>query len=188
MTSLTLLWLPVLLSAVFVFVASSVIHMALPWHRGDYRHLPDEPSLLESLRRHGLTPGQYMFPSCKSMKDMGSPEMLKKFQQGPVGLLVVRKSGMPNMGTALGAWFVFCIVVSVFVGYLTGLATAPGAAGMKVFRIAGTVGVLGYAFSSVTDSIWKSISWGTTCRFVVDGIVYGLVTAATFAWLWPAAA
>jgi len=31
MTGLHSLWLPILLSAVIVFVVSSVIHMALPW-------------------------------------------------------------------------------------------------------------------------------------------------------------
>ena len=41
MTAVTALWLPILVSAVLVFVASSVIHMATPWHAGDYRSVPD---------------------------------------------------------------------------------------------------------------------------------------------------
>lgn len=186
MTALTLLWLPILLSAVFVFVVSSVIHMALPIHRNDYQKLPDEASLLESLRRHTLPPGQYVFPSCKSMQEMGQPEMLKKYQQGPVGFLLMRKAGIPNIGPSLAAWFLFCIVVSVFVGYLTGLACKPGSEFLAVFRVAGACGVLGYAFTNVTESIWKGVAWRTAFKFVFDGLVYGLVTAATFAWLWPA--
>lgn len=42
MVTLSALWLPILLSAVIVFVASSIIHMAIPIHKNDYRQLPDE--------------------------------------------------------------------------------------------------------------------------------------------------
>lgn len=186
MTSLALLWLPTVLSAVFVFVASSVVHMVLQWHQADYRKLPDEDGTLEALRRTGVGPGQYMFPCAASMKEMGTPEMCAKFARGPIGTLIVRPGGSLQMGKALGTWFAFCLVVSVFVGYLTGLAKAPGTDG--VFRIAATVATLAYAFSSVTDSIWKGVAWSTTARFVVDGLVYAAITGATFTWLWPAAA
>ena len=37
MVSLADLWLPILLSAVLVFVASSLIHMVLGWHRHDFK-------------------------------------------------------------------------------------------------------------------------------------------------------
>jgi hypothetical protein len=186
MTTLADLWLPILVSAVFVFVASSLIHMVLQIHKGDYEKLPDEASALQALRAAGVRPGQFMFPCPSSMKDCGSPEMIAKWQEGPVGTLVMRPNGAPGMGKALGQWFAFCLVVSVFVAYLTGLALPPGADAMRVFRIAGTVAVLGHAFSSVNDSIWKGIRWRTTLKFVFDGIVYGLVTGAAFAWLWPA--
>lgn len=188
MTTLAALWLPILLSAVFVFVVSSLFHMLLPIHKGDYRKLPDEAGTLEAMRRTGVVPGQYMFPCPASMKDMGSPEMQAKFAQGPVGTLIVRSGNGMNMGRALGQWFAFCVVIGVFTAYLTGLACAPGSAGLRVFRIAATIAVLGYAFSSVADSIWKGVRWSTTCKFVFDGVVYALVTGATFAWLWPAAA
>lgn len=188
MTTLAALWLPILLSAVFVFVASSVIHMALPMHKSDYKKLPNEASLLDAIRKVGVSPGEYLFPCPNSMKEMGSPEMLAKFNQGPVGSLVVRPSGPPCMGKALGQWFAFCLVISLFVAYLTGIAVAPGTDYMRVFRIAGTVAVLGYAFSNVTNSIWKGVSWGVTLKFAIDGVIYGLVTAGTFGWLWPAAA
>jgi hypothetical protein len=185
MTTLAALWLPILLSAVFVFVVSSVIHMALPIHRNDYKKLPDEDKILDALR--GIVPaGQYVFPRCSSMKEMSSPEMVEKLKRGPVGTLIVR--GRISMGASLMQWFVFCIVIGLFVAYLTGLVEPAGAEGMRVFRIAGTVAVLGYAFSGVTDSIWKGVSWSTAGKFVVDGLVYGIVTGATFAWLWPAAA
>ena len=186
MTSLAALWLPILLAAVLVFVVSSLVHMVLQIHKHDYTKLPDENAVLELLRRTGVGAGQFVFPHCASMEEMKSPQMQERWRTGPCGTLIVRPAGGMGMGKALLQWFVFCIVISVFVAYLTGLAKAPGADG--VFRIASTVGLLGYGFSSVTDSIWKAVSWTTTARFLFDGLLYALVTGATFAWLWPAAA
>lgn len=184
MVELVALWLPILLSAVFVFLVSSVIHMALPIHKNDYGKMPDEDRVLDALRA-AVPPGQYRFPYASSMKECGSPEMVAKFQRGPVGTIVVMR-GM-QMGKALGQWFVFCIVIGVFVAYLTGLVLPAGTEYMRVFRVAGTAAVLAHAFSSVNDSIWKGVRWSTTFKFLFDGVVYGLVTAGTFAWLWPAA-
>jgi len=48
MVSITALWLPILLSAVIVFVASSIIHMLLPIHKSDYRKLPDEEKVMDA--------------------------------------------------------------------------------------------------------------------------------------------
>ena len=186
MTTLASLWLPILLSAVFVFLVSSVIHMVLQIHKKDYAKLPDEDGILNFLRGK-IAPGQYMFPCAGSMQEYGTPEMQAKFERGPIGTIIVRGADATNLGKALLQWFVCCIVISVFVAYLTGVALAPGADYMKVFRISGTIAVLGYAFSGVTDSIWKGVSWSTTCKFVFDGVLYGLVTAGTFGWLWPSA-
>ncbi len=184
MVPLVALWLPILLSAVFVFVVSSVIHMALPIHKGDYGKMPGEDRVLDAMQGT-VPPGQYRFPYASSMQEYGSPEMKAKFQRGPVGTIVV-VPGM-NMGKALGQWFVFTLVVGLCTAYVGGLVLAPGTAGSMVFRITGTVAVLCHAFSSVNDSIWKGLKWSTTFKFVFDGVVYGLTTGATFAWLWPAA-
>jgi hypothetical protein len=188
MTTLAALWLPILAAAVAVFIVSSIIHMVLPIHASDYRKLPDEESVLDAMRRTGVQPGQFMFPCPASMQDMATPEMQAKFQRGPVGSLIVRPSGPMRMGAALLQWFFYCILVGVFVAYLTGLATAPGAAASHVFRVTATVALLGYAFWSIHDSIWKGLAWSTTAKFVFDGVAYALVTGAVFAWLWPAAA
>lgn len=184
MTSLAALWLPILLSAVFVFVASSLIHMVLQIHKNDYGGMPGEDRVLDALRS-SVPPGQYRFPYVASMKDCGTPEMKAKFERGPIGTIVLVPS--INMGKALGQWFAFCVVIGIFVAYLTGLSVPAGADSMRVFRVAGAAALLGYAFSSVTDSIWKGVSWGVTLRFLFDGVVYALVAAGTFAWLWPAA-
>ncbi len=185
MPSLASLWLPILLSAVAVFVMSSLVHMVLQVHKNDYKKLPDEPGLIEALRRAGVGAGQYVFPHCASMEEMKSEAMQARWRSGPCGTLIVRPAGGIGMGKALGQWFLFCIVVTVMVAYLTSLAKGPGAPG--VFRVATTVAFLGYAFSSVTDSIWKTIAWSTTWRFVFDGVLYALATGAVFAALWPAA-
>ncbi|MCK5945445.1 MAG: hypothetical protein KAI24_25870 [Planctomycetes bacterium] len=188
MTSLALLWLPILLSAVFVFVVSSIVHMVVPIHAGDYKKMPDEDVVRDAIRTAKVPPGQYMYPGCESMKDYGSEVLQQKFAEGPVGVMVVRPNGMPNMGKALLQWFVLCLLISTLVAHLTGFALPPGAAGGKVFHLAALLALLGYAFSSVNDSIWKGVSWTVTGKFVFDGVLYAAATGATFWWLWPAAA
>ena len=187
MLSIAELWLPIVLSAVFVLIVSSIIHMCLPIHKGDYRKLPGEEHVLETMRAQSVAPGSYMFPCPNSMKDMCSPEMVEKRQRGPVGFLTVVPSGPPGMGMNLVQWFIFSFVV----GFLTAAAAKTGLrAGADyhdVFHLTAVVATLGYGVSHIPDSIWKGVGWIITCKFIFDGVVYGLVTAATFAWLWPAA-
>ena len=57
MIGLGALWLPILLSAVIVFIASSIIHMGPFWHRGDYPKLPNEDGVLNALRPFAIPPG-----------------------------------------------------------------------------------------------------------------------------------
>lgn len=179
------LWLPILLSAVIVFVASSIMHMALPIHKSDYRKLPEEAKVLDGLRAAGVTPGrEYRFPFC-SMKEMKTPEGIEKFKRGPVGLLVITPSGAPGMGKALGQWFVYCVVVSVFAAYLAGRTRIPGTEYLEVFRVAGTTAFLGYSVALIQNAIWRGETWGVTLKHVFDGLIYGLLTAGTFGWLWP---
>jgi hypothetical protein len=186
--SLADLWLAILLSAVFVFVASSILHMLLPIHKGDLKKLPGEAEVLEAMRNQGVQPGDYMFPCPASMKDCGSPEMVEKFKQGPVGNMTVVASGPPSMGKSLVQWFLYCVLISFFAAYITTFSLEPGAHYLKVFRLTGTVAVVGYAFGSITNSIWKGTSWWVTLKFIFDGVIYGLLTAGTFGWLWPHAA
>ena len=181
------LWLPIVLSAVFVFVVSSVVHMALPLHKGDFRKLANEEQVLAALRANGVQSGQYMFPCAGSMKEMGTPEMQAKLAQGPVGNMIVLPPGGHSIGRSLVQWFVLSLVLGACSGYVAGIALGPGADLNLVFRIVSTAALLGYAFSHASDSIWKGLSWGVTARFFVDGLLYALTTGATFAWLWPAA-
>lgn len=187
MLSLFDLWLPILASGAAVFVVSSIVHMCLPIHKGDYGKLPGEDAILGSMRDHGVNPGQYMFPGCTSMKEMGTPEMGEKYKRGPVGYLSVLPTGTPNMGKSLLLWFLLTILVGIFVAYLASQALRAGEDYMKVFRFCGSAAILGHAVGSIHDSIWKGVRWSITLKFVFDGVLYGLVTAGVFAWLWPAA-
>jgi hypothetical protein len=184
MVSLSALWLPIVLSAVIVFVASSIMHMVLPYHRSDYQQLPEEEKVLGALRGVGLKRGLYHFPHC-TVKEMKSPAMVEKFKQGPVGLLTVFPSGPVNLPKYLVQWFVFCLVIGFFVAYLTGRTVTEGAAYLKVFRVAGTAAFLGYGLGNLSNSIWRGQPWSNTIKEVFDGLIYGLLTAGTFGWLWP---
>jgi len=185
MVPIPALWLPILLSAVIVFVASFILHMALPLHKGDYRRLPDEGKVMEALRAAGVTPGRvYHFPFT-SMKEMKAPATVEKFERGPVGLLTIFPSRAPAMGKYLLQWFLYCVVVSIFAAYLTGRTRAPGTQYLEVFRIAGSSAFLGYSLALVQNTIWKGETWGVTLKHVVDGLIYALLTAGTFGWLWP---
>jgi hypothetical protein len=184
MVSLTALLLPILLSAVIVFVASSVIHMVLKYHTSDYRQLPEEDKLLAALRPAGLTPGLYHFPYC-SHKDMNSPAMQEKFKQGPVGFLTLYPSGPVAMPKFLGMWFAYCLLVGVFVAYLTGRTVVPGAQYQAVFRVAGTAAFLAFGLGPLVNGIWKGQPWTMVLKEAFDGLVYSLLTAGTFGWLWP---
>jgi hypothetical protein len=186
MVSMTELWLPILLSAVFVFIASSIIHMCTPMHKGDFRKMPGEDSILTQMRAQGLQPGSYMFPCAASMKDCGSPEMIEKFKLGPVGMVTVMPSGAPGMGKNLVQWFLFSLLVSALVAHLAGQVFVPGTGGKLVFHLTALAAVLGYATRPLPDSIWKGQPWSITIKFVIDGVIYAVVTGLTFVWLWPA--
>jgi hypothetical protein len=182
------LWLPIVLSAVFVFVASSILHMVLPLHKNDYKKLASEADILTAMRSAGTQPGEYMFPCAESMAAMGTPEMIEKFNQGPVGYMTILPNGPFNIGKSLGQWFAYSVIVSMLCGYLAYATLGAGATGMAVFRVIGVTSILAYAVSHVPDSIWKGHSWTSTAKFIFDGLVYGVVTAATFSWMWPEAA
>jgi hypothetical protein len=185
MTSLIHLWLPILLSAIGVYIASTIIHMVLKfWHTPDYHGFSNDDEVRAAIRKGNPAPGVYMMPFCK-MEEMKKPENQDKFKQGPVGLLLLRPSGKPGMAKNLVQWFIFCLLVSYFCAYLAGSTLAGGTAGLQVFRVVGTAGIMAYAFGSIPSGIWEGRPWNVVIKAIIDGIIYGLVTAAIFAWLWP---
>lgn len=183
MVSLGSLWLAIVLAGVFVFLASSIIHMVIKYHNKDYRSLPNEEAARAALR--GVPAGQYIVPWCQDMKDLEKPDVKQKFVEGPVGLIWLRQPAAPTMGPALMQWFVFCLVVSLFAGYVGARTLPAGAEYLAVFRVTGTVAFVGYGLSSAADSIWAGKPWGVTFKHFIDALVYGLVTGGTFGWRWP---
>ncbi len=185
MVGLSGLWMPILLSGVFVFIASSVIHMALGYHAGDFKAPPQQDALADAMRPFNLEPGDYMMPRPASMKDMGTPEYLEKHRKGPVVIMTVLPSGQLGMGKQLGSWFIFTLVVSGFVAYVTGRTNALGADYLAVFRIAGAVAFGAYALGEWPAGIWYGKSTRTLLISTFDSLVYALITAGVFGWLWP---
>ncbi len=184
MVPLSALWLPILLSAVIIFVASSIMHMLLRYHASDYSQLPDEDNILSALRTANLKRGLYIFPFC-THQDMKSPATIEKFKQGPVGHLTIIPSGPPAMPKYLVLWFAYCLVIGFFVAYLTGHTVPAGAPYPAVFRVAGTAAFLAYGLGHLSNAIWKGQTWSATIKELIDGLVYGLLTAGTFGWLYP---
>lgn len=179
------LWLPILLSAVFVFIASSILHMFIPIHKNDCKALPNEDAALDAIRASNPAPGEYMFPHCADMKEMASEEMTAKYARGPVGFMIISPTGTPSMGKPLTQWFLLCIATSLLCGLLGSMTMMAGAEFGTVMKFM-TIASFGmYGMSSVTNSIWKCVPWNTTMKFLFDGLVYALVTGASFAWLWP---
>jgi hypothetical protein len=185
MVPLLSLWLPIVAGAVAVFVTSTLVHMVLRWHAGDYRQLPREDEVRALLRGAGVTPGFYHFPWGRSPQEMGTPEMKARFVEGPVGMLTIVPSGPIRMGRHLLLWFLYAVLVGVFTAYVTGRALAPGADFREVFRFAGATALMAYGLGPVVDSIWKGQRWGATAKNVADGVLYSLAMAAAFGWLWP---
>ncbi len=179
------LWLPILLSAVIVFLASSIIHMFLPYHRNDVKKLSDEDAVMDALRNFDIPPGDYMTPRAIGSRECKDPAFIEKMNKGPVAVFTVMPSGPPAMGKSLAQWFVYCVVVSIFTAYIAGRALGSGAEYLAVFRFAGATAFLGYALALWQNSIWWKRAWSTTVKSTFDGLVYGLLTAGTFAWLWP---
>jgi Flp pilus assembly protein TadB len=185
MVSIPSLWLPILLAAVIVFVASSLIHMVLGYHKNDVRKLANEEAVSDAFRALGIPPGDYALPCASSTHDLKDPAFQARLAKGPIVFMTVAPGGSAGMGPALAMWFVYCLVVGVFAAYIAGRALGPGAHYLAVFRFAGATAFLGYSLALVQHSIWYKRSWATTARSVFDGLIFACLTAGTFGWLWP---
>jgi len=185
MTGLIALWLPILVSAVLVFIASALIHTVLPWHKGDYRSVANEEQVSAALRPFAIPPGDYILPRPASSADLKSPEFLERVRQGPNIVMTVLPNAQWSMGRNLGLWFLYCLIVSILAAWLTGLAAPPGSDYHAVFHFVAITAFIGYAVALWQMSIWWRRSWMTTFKATIDGIIYALLTAGAFAWLWP---
>jgi hypothetical protein len=183
MEFLSQLWMPILLSAVFVWFSSFILHMLLPMHKGECSGVPDEAKLNAALE--GVAPGMYMFPWCgTTMAEMKSPEYEEKQRVGPNGVLTVWP-GPTQMGRNMVLTLLFYLVVGVFVAYVASHALPVGTPYLKVFQIAGAVAFMAHGLGWMPNMIWYGGSTRSFWTYLIDSIVYALLTAGTFAWLWP---
>jgi len=185
MIGIASLWLPIVLAAVIVFVASSVIHMAPLWHRSDYSVMPREADFMAAVRPFGLPPGDYFVPWSARMKDMKSPEFQEKMRQGPVALVSVLPNGPLSMGKPLLLWFIYLLVVCSLTALIAGRTLPPGTVYPRVFKVVLVVSFMGYSLALLQNSIWLRRSWVVTLKGCFDGLIYAALTAGTFGWLWP---
>ena len=186
MVTIGALWLPILLSAIAVWVASVIIWMVMPHHKSDFAKLPDEDAARQALTPQGLVPGQYSIPYAVSARDLQDPETVRRFEEGPVGFLTVVPSGTPTMGGKIALSFVFYLVISLVVAYLASRTLDPGADYLAVFRVTGTVAWLAYGTATIPDAIWFGRPWSGIVKGLLDGLVFAVLTAGFFGWLWPA--
>lgn len=185
MTALTTLWLPILVSAVIVFIASSIIHMLPLWHKNDYPALPNQDAVMDALRPLAIPPGDYMLPRAANMKEMRTPEFTEKLKRGPVIMATVMPNGAMSIGRSLGLWFIYLLVLGYFSAYIAGRALPPTAHYLDVFRFVGATAFIGYVLALWQMSIWYHRAWRYTILATFDGLIYALLTAGTFGWLWP---
>lgn len=185
MLDLAHLWLPVLLTGVFVFIASSLIHMVFKWHNSDYGKLANEDEVRMVVRAGKPSPGQYVFPHCIDMKQMQEEATMSKFIEGPIGFLTIRKSGPPTMGPALLMWFVFTVLIAAFAALIVvqglGLQANPRMAGHMI----GLISLLAYCGGSIQSAIWMGKPWGSVAKDMLDGFIYATISALTFMCFWP---
>ena len=188
MVSLTSLLIPMVVSAVVIFFASFLIHMVVGYHKGDVRKLPDaqEDDILAAVRKLNLAPGDYGVPHPGSPEHMKDPAFVAKMTKGPLVLMNVGPGAAMNLGKPLTLWFVYTLVVSFFAAYITSRAVAAGTSYLSVFRFIGTTAFMAYALGQIPESIWHRRSWTRTLISIFDSLIYALLTAGVFGWLWPA--
>lgn len=189
MVSMMSLWLPILLSAVAVFIASSIVHMLLRYHRSDVARIAGEDQVRSAMREAGVAPGDYVIPYAGSPGAMKDPSYVEKVKQGPIAFVTIfppSPTGSISMTGILVQWFLFCLVVSVFAGYVASRAVGTGGEFAEVLRFAGTTAFAGYALGLIPNSIWWKRKWSSTVKGMFDGLIYALITGAVFAWMWPA--
>jgi len=179
------LWLPIVLGTGLAWIASGLIHMLIKYHNSDYQQLSNEAEVMSAVQNGSPNLGIHTFPYCSDMSDMGNPEVQQKFSRGPVGMLTVFPNGMPKIGKLMAQQISFFLAGCILIAYSATLALGPGEDYMVVFRFISTVGFLTFGWAVIPFSIWFGHQWSTTAKYLLDALIYGLVVAGSFAWLWP---
>jgi hypothetical protein len=174
--TLTSLWMPILISTVIAFAAGSLMHVLIKHHRNDFKAAPDEASALQALSALGLAPGDYFIPHPTQSHQSSAPSVI---------IMTVMRPGGIKLGSSLFQWTVYQLIITILCAYVASRTLPVAAPYLNVFRVVGTVGFMAYSVAYAHESIWWQRSWGITLRYMFDGLVYALLTAGVFGWLWP---
>jgi hypothetical protein len=185
MVTIASLWLPIIVSAVFVFIMSMLVHMVFKYRANDFRKFPDEDAVADALRKLNIPDGEYALPKAADMKEFGTSEFQEKVKKGPNLMMTIWGGSSPSMSKELTLWFLYVVVVGIFSAYVAGRALEPGAPYLSVFRFAGVTAFACYSMAEIQRSIWWRQSWSKTFKALFDGLLYALLTGGTFGWLWP---
>ena len=185
--SIMALWLPIVLATLLAWVASFLSHVVLKFHNADYSGIDNEEGILDSIRAAKPAKGIFALPYCAEMKDMADPQMQQRFERGPVAMITIFDNGMPPMGKLMVQQILFFLLGMFLVAYCASLALLPGANYLEVFRFVSATAFLTFGWAQIPLSIWFGHPWGMCARYLVDALVYALLAAGAFAWLWPAA-
>ena len=185
MVSLASLWLPIIISSIFVWIGSALVWMVFPHHRSDFKQLPDEEAARSGIGPD-IAPGLYNIPHIADWSEVKKPGGEKKFTDGPVGFLTVLPKGVPSMAKSLSFSLVFYLIVGVVVAYVAGRTMGLDSEYLAVFRISGTVAFIAYGFASIQDAVWFGRPWSQIAKLLFDALFYAVLTAGVFGWLWPA--
>lgn len=174
------LWLPIIATAVAVFVAASVIWMVMPWHKKEWQKAPDEEAVRSALS--GCPPGMYTVPNADPSQ-FDDPEIQKKLVDGPQAFITVVPSGMPKMGGKMAMMFAYNVFVAILCAYVVSRTLEAGADFLAIFRVSGTVAFIAYGMAYIQESVWFGRKWSATLTTFLDALIYSALTGAIFGWL-----
>lgn len=177
------LWLPILLASITVFLISSLIWAVIQYHNSDWRPLDDEDAARAALK--SMPPGQYAVPYAADNRAKADASWQQKYREGPVAMITIVPNGNVNMAGQLAQWFVYCLVISIFVAYVAGSTLSGGTDYLKVYQVTSTVAFLAYGGMTGVRKIWFGQPTSSAVKDLTDALIYGLLTAGFFGWLWP---
>lgn len=175
------LWLPIVVAAVVMFLASFVIWAVLKYHNADYKQLADEEAARAGLK--GNSPGYYLLPFALDPKDCEKPEVKQKYEEGPIAYITMQPNGMPSMGPMMVKMVIYFLVVAILCGYMVSSTLPPEAEYLAVFRVAGTVCFIANSLAVVPESIWFGRPWSMTIKNFLDALIYAVLAGGIFGWL-----
>ena len=179
------LWQPILLATFLCFVMSVLVWMVGPHHKKELKGPPNEDGIRDLLRQGNVEAGGYMFPFCDRSDKTAFAEAMKKFAEGPAGVMYVFPKGPMNMGKMMAQQVVFFLLVNVMLAVLGSRVGLDDQSYLHVFKVIGFVAFMTYAVGVAPESIWFARPWRSYLLGAVDGLLYALVTAGAFGWLWP---